>query len=705
MPAKQLKTSKRTVTLDARPDRTDLRDRIYQPPLVSLPPAYPPDKWLKTYLPKYRKAGLILDQGKEGACTGFGLAAVINYLLFRQSVKAKAAPPARVSTRMLYHLARRYDEWPGEDYEGSSCRGAMKGWFHHGICADELWPYRDKTGKAVFVPPGKDWDRDAAQRPLGAYYRVTVDSIADLQAAINEVGAVYVSSDVHRGWDRVGEKSPKPPTIEWKPGTKPDGGHAFALVGYNAHGFIVQNSWGPDWGFQGFAVLTYEDWLQNADDAWVAVMGAPIAARSPAVMLSSKWTVPKSAQDLANGLANGATAEMVSARPRPNAWDTVTAVQHALILGNEGLPDQVTIDDANVAAAVDRVCFQNPKLWMKEHKTNRCVAIYVHGGLNDLAAGLNRTKVMGPWFKDNGIYPIFAVWQSGYWDSIVNIISDVIGSLISGVRDRKTLSLLEAVSDARDRLIEVAAIPGARPVWTQMKHNAIGASTSADGGMVQLARHLAKLKEEFDDLEVHLVGHSAGSIALGAFLGQLAANGLKAKTLSLYAPACSVDFALKHYVPAALNKVIDPKKVVFDILSEENERADTVGPTDKIGIYGKSLLYLVSRALEPTHKTPILGMEAVWNPKFNKDDVFAESRTGGLNEDVVAWRKQWIDVWGEPQVLSEKQVLEATPNKTIKSTHGCFDNWIGCIEQTLQRILGLSSVGKLPVRITSLEGL
>lgn len=35
---------------------------------------------------------------------------------------------------MLYELARRYDEWPGEGYEGSSARGAMKGWVRHGVC-------------------------------------------------------------------------------------------------------------------------------------------------------------------------------------------------------------------------------------------------------------------------------------------------------------------------------------------------------------------------------------------------------------------------------------------------------------------------------------------------------------------------------------------------------------------------------------------
>ena len=118
--------------LDARPDRPDIRDRIYSPPLRLLPPQYPPPEWISGFLDEYCQLGLVLDQGQEGACTGFGLAALINYLQFRhykeeQHGERQATTPQRVSPRMLYHLARRYDEWPGEDYSGSSCRGAMKG--------------------------------------------------------------------------------------------------------------------------------------------------------------------------------------------------------------------------------------------------------------------------------------------------------------------------------------------------------------------------------------------------------------------------------------------------------------------------------------------------------------------------------------------------------------------------------------------------
>ena len=64
--------------LDARPDRLDLRDLVYRSPLRSLPPRWPMDSDLKKLLPAYVKAGRILNQGNEGACTGFGLACVTN---------------------------------------------------------------------------------------------------------------------------------------------------------------------------------------------------------------------------------------------------------------------------------------------------------------------------------------------------------------------------------------------------------------------------------------------------------------------------------------------------------------------------------------------------------------------------------------------------------------------------------------------------
>ena len=67
---------------DARPDRVDFRDREYRPPLRSLPPEFPARHIISQFLPAYVEDGMVLNQGKEGACTGFGLAAVINYIFW-----------------------------------------------------------------------------------------------------------------------------------------------------------------------------------------------------------------------------------------------------------------------------------------------------------------------------------------------------------------------------------------------------------------------------------------------------------------------------------------------------------------------------------------------------------------------------------------------------------------------------------------------
>lgn len=60
-----------------------------------------------------------LNQGAEGACTGFATAHQL-----------AATPWARPVTNWLaqgiYHRARQIDEWPGENYEGSSVLAAVK---------------------------------------------------------------------------------------------------------------------------------------------------------------------------------------------------------------------------------------------------------------------------------------------------------------------------------------------------------------------------------------------------------------------------------------------------------------------------------------------------------------------------------------------------------------------------------------------------
>lgn len=109
-------------------DSLDFRDRIYAPALHALPERRYPDP----------PCIHVRDQGSEGACTGFGLAAVIDYLGAEHARRSDDALPFRpVSARMLYEMAKAHDRWPGTDYQGSSARASMKGWHKNGVCREE----------------------------------------------------------------------------------------------------------------------------------------------------------------------------------------------------------------------------------------------------------------------------------------------------------------------------------------------------------------------------------------------------------------------------------------------------------------------------------------------------------------------------------------------------------------------------------------
>src|SRR5438309_9979098 len=96
-------------TLDVRSDDSDASDYIFQPSLFLLPVNV-----------DHRGYAPVLDQLTEGACVGFALATVIHLSLNLRELSASSKQRGKksdpVSTRMLYELARGYDEWEGHDY-------------------------------------------------------------------------------------------------------------------------------------------------------------------------------------------------------------------------------------------------------------------------------------------------------------------------------------------------------------------------------------------------------------------------------------------------------------------------------------------------------------------------------------------------------------------------------------------------------------
>lgn len=662
----------RRAGLNVKADAADLRDRPYQPPPHSLPHIFPPDEDIKRFMGAYTEAGLILDQGQEGACTGFGLACVANYLRWRSAGMPKKLES--VSPRMLYHFARRYDEYEGEDYDGSSCRGALKGWYHNGVCLESRWRYAEGAESL----PTQGWDREAIEHTLGVYYRIDPKAITDLQAAIMEVGAIFVSAYTHKGWDKVrtSAKAPKNhadlPLIDFDGRPSRKGGHAFALVGFNRIGFVIQNSWGAAWGAGGFAVIGYGDWLAHAMDAWVAAMGVP-------GVVSGR---------LAVGGGGAAAAGLAAAGA--NWWSEDKAYEHSIVLGNNGHVSRFDPLDGVTRTLQHQACLL-PDRWFRENaEEKKRLVLYVHGGLNSEGDAIKRARAMGRFFLGNGCYPLFLVWKSGLFEALGDILEDksapVPAGLAGGPLDWITDKLTDPVIE------KTIGRPFARPLWSEMKENAELASSSGHGGDLLTDALRALAGSWGDKFELHLVGHSAGSIALGRLLGNLARKDLipSVKSAHLYAPACTVGFANRHYAPHA--DIM--RRLHLDILADEVEQDDNVAM-----IYRKSLLYFVSNALESDKRMPILGLENVFDPSYSGWDGAACTA-----EDLVNWRAamdqhglaQRLSIHPEEKIVTRRGAGGDGEEKKADASHGGFDNNVEMVETTLKRITGAAQLA-LPV--------
>ena len=618
---------------DTAKDPLDLRDLTYEGSLRELPFA----------VDNRKQVPIILNQGTEGACTGFGLAAVVNFLLYNRSDRSAIErkkllnPENGASARMLYEMAKRYDEWEGENYSGSSIRGAMKGWLSHGVCSSQTWPYENDAGR---LNPERQFE--ALGRPLSSYLRVRHLHLNQMHSALNEVGILYGSASVHQGWYEVDEAGKIPYRSD------KIGGHAFAIVGYDEGGFWVKNSWGATWGKGGFCRISYDDWLENAYDCWVARLGVP---------------------------TNSIALEGGSDRERVTAFDYIPheAVvlskirPHFVNLGNDGRLSASGIY-SNTADDVDDVIGGFKASAAASDSPARLI-LYAHGGLNNEKSSASRIASLLPYFVANGIYPVHFMWESGLGDSLTCIVEDAFRSRrFQGWGD----GLKDKFYDLLDEAIELAARGLGRSVWAQMKDNARRATADTGGG----ARYTAvRIRECFTELgagaELHLVGHSAGCIFHAHLIPLLMELGLPIKTLTLFAPASTIELFKKNVLPhvgAGIGRL-----TIFN-LTDQTEQDDRV-----TSAYHKSLLYLVSEALESRRSAPLLGMQAYLNPKKKPAPIKKLGKPVFSNERAVVYS------------LGGPKKVKLASNS---SSHGGFDNDGATLNSMLRIIRGSNKLPK-----------
>ncbi len=662
----------------AIPDKPDHRDLIFKPALFDVPQEINLEEYIEKGVPVLNQEG----EG-EGACTGFALATVCHYLLRRRKVHPDKA---EVSARMLYKMAKRTNEWPGDKYKGQNARATIKGWYKHGVSSKEKFNTinnsRQELGVssqrqigAICEENGNDFvftdelARDATKRPLGAYYRVNNRSLTDMHAALAEVGILYATAILHSGWHNVGKDG----IIEFDREKKLPDAHAFAIVAYDEHGFWIQNSLGANWGRKGFAHLSYNDWGTFGMDVWAVEIGVPVAIPPDGW---DEWKFEK--------------VPFVDYRP------------HIISIENNGKP-ATSGDYATNAGDIYNILTEDipnaTQGWSKKR-----ILLYAHGGATSRKDAIQWIKKHRYKFMKQEIFPLIFAWENDFAKILEFITQDEnltqdqslelsisLGAILTAIAAVNELGLPEEATDLLTDMILRDSI--GEDIWDETKENAKLATTlntPTDKGAARLVlQYLNDWMNQDPLVEVHVAGHSAGSVLLGPLVQKLATNGAinggsmngeeghnkKISSCTLWAPACSITLFKETYLPV-INQNGNLNKFALFTLYDSVELDDTVGNvfgSTTITLYNKSMLYMVSNAFEDTvpglgssYGVPLLGMQKYINSDPDLQNLLS-------NNDI-----DWILANNPSQ-----------PNASTANHHGDFSHDIATLEATIARILAV----------------
>jgi C1A family cysteine protease len=238
------------------PDLPDIRDYKYQIPEHVDINALPPSVDLRDRCPS------VYNQGALGSCTSMAIAAAVEFDLLKQGL-----PDFTPSRLFIYYNERAMEGTVSSD-AGAAIRDGIKSINKQGVCDESIWIY---DVSKFTVKPDDTAYREALDNVSLSYRRVPRDLIQMKSVLVS--GYPFVAG--FTVYSYFESQSMATEGILRLPLESEEvlGGHAILVVGFDnsKNSFIIRNSWGKNWGLEGYFYMDYNYLLNKnlSDDFWL----------------------------------------------------------------------------------------------------------------------------------------------------------------------------------------------------------------------------------------------------------------------------------------------------------------------------------------------------------------------------------------------------------------------------------------------------
>jgi len=204
------------------------------------------------------------NQAHLGSCTANALAGAYEYL-----TKKGSGQDIHVSRLFVYYNSRVKQNQGDESNmvdQGCTIVDTVEAVEESGTCLEPIWPYDESQVNTR--PSDKAYDQ-AKDHKITSASMVERD-LNEMKSCLAQGFPFAIGVIVYQSFMDSTGVVPMPSADEYRFG-KP-GGHALLVVGYSdkSQSFIVRNSWGEDWGDNGYCYMPYE-YLTSTDlckEAW-----------------------------------------------------------------------------------------------------------------------------------------------------------------------------------------------------------------------------------------------------------------------------------------------------------------------------------------------------------------------------------------------------------------------------------------------------